>query len=330
MEPDLRHLNQQAIDQSKAYWGDVALGTVMVTGVVTLAFVANLFAWATGLLPLWLATVLLGALTYLAYTPLHEAAHGNIRGREVRFRWLEDVCGYLAAQITLLPHATHRIEHMAHHRHTNDPERDPDYLIHRIGHGEMLRTLLRFLRHLHAHVLTAGTPRVARRDKVRHLTEMVVGVGWRIAFLTQVPVVEGLVLLVVGYLLGVVFTVYWFAYRPHHPYTSQQRYRNTNSFVMPAWMTPVRWFWMGQDLHTIHHLFPRVPFYRYRALFRDIEPILHEQGTPVLGLFSRAPIDPDSVFTTGPTTPTIAGSAAHRSDCRVRRDHLLPGNDPSR
>ncbi|WP_255376211.1 fatty acid desaturase [Oleiphilus sp. HI0066] len=48
--------------------------------------------------------------------------------------------------------------------------------------------------------------------------------------------------------------------------------------------------WVGQNLHAIHHLFPRVPFYKYHALYRDIQPILRKQGTPILGVFSRKPV----------------------------------------
>jgi beta-carotene hydroxylase len=96
--------------------------------------------------------------------------------------------------------------------------------------------------------------------------------------------------IIVGYLLGGLFSTYWFAYRPHAPYLESARYRNTNSLVMPSWMKPVAWFWLGQNLHSIHHLFPRVPFYHYHALHREIEPILRAQGTPILGIFSREPV----------------------------------------
>ena len=45
----------------------------------------------------------------------------------------------------------------------------------------------------------------------------------------------------------------------------------------------------AKNLHSAHQLFPRVPFYHYRALHRDIEPIIRLQGTPIL---SRKPLDP--------------------------------------
>lgn len=106
--------------------------------------------------------------------------------------------------------------------------------------------------------------------------------------LVDQPGTAGVILL--GYLFGGFFTAYWFAYRPHLPYRESKRYRNTNSLIMPRWMRPFEWFWLGQNLHSIHHLFPRVPFYRYHALHREIEPILRAHGTPIVGVFSREPV----------------------------------------
>ena len=37
-------------------------------------------------------------------------------------------------------------------------------------------------------------------------------------------------------------------------------------------------FAVGHHLHLIHHLWPRVPFYRYPALYRSMAPLLHDRG----------------------------------------------------
>jgi hypothetical protein len=63
--------------------------------------------------------------------------------------------------------------------------------------------------------------------------------------------------------------------------------RLMNSLIMTWWMRPLEWFWFGQNLHSIHHLFPRVPFYRYHELHRRIEPAMRAHGTPMIGIFSR-------------------------------------------
>ena len=36
-----------------------------------------------------------------------------------------------------------------------------------------------------------------------------------------------------------------------------------------------------QNYHAIHHLYPKVPFFRYRSLYRALEPYLRASGVPV-------------------------------------------------
>jgi beta-carotene hydroxylase len=35
---------------------------------------------------------------------------------------------------------------------------------------------------------------------------------------------------------------------------------------------------MGHSLHLVHHLWPRVPFYRYHTLYRRLAPLLYDRG----------------------------------------------------
>lgn len=39
--------------------------------------------------------------------------------------------------------------------------------------------------------------------------------------------------------------------------------------------------WGYQNYHSIHHLFPRIPFYRYRRLFEEIELVMVAKGAPI-------------------------------------------------
>jgi beta-carotene hydroxylase len=174
---------------------------------------------------------------------------------------------------------------------TNQPDKDPDDVVSgmRHGFGSFVIHAVQFLWMQNTFLFreywaTASTP-----ERVTYWAEIAVAVGWRVAFLLAVSREMDWVLLLAGYIGGAFFTAYWFAYRPHMPYEEPTRYRNTNSLIMPFWMKPVEWFWLGQNLHSIHHLFPRVPFYRYHALHRRIEPIMRAHGTPIVGIFSRQP-----------------------------------------
>jgi len=289
MEQDLGALNKQAIATAREYTGDLAWPTAMLTAIVLAGFVANLALFAAGVVPLWAAILLYAALTYLSYTPLHEAAHGNIHGGNDRRQWLNDLCGYLVAPIITVPFSTHKVEHFTHHRYTNQPDKDPDFVVSGMRKGFIAFVVhaARFLWMQNTFLFRDYWATASTREKTIYWAEVAFAIGWRVVFLELVPGGATLALLVLGYVGGAFFTAYWFAYRPHHPYEDAARYRNTNSLLMPVWMKPLEWFWLGQNLHSIHHLFPRVPFYRYHALHRRIEPIMRAHGTPVIGIFSR-------------------------------------------
>ena len=104
MTNDLTAQNKQAIAAAQKHMGGVAWPTVALVAVVLLGVGTNLTLFAAGVLPTWAATLILAGLTYFAYTPLHEAVHGNINGRNDRLQWLNDLCGYLVAPFLSLIH----------------------------------------------------------------------------------------------------------------------------------------------------------------------------------------------------------------------------------
>lgn len=285
-------LNKQAIASAKHYMGSMAWPTVIMTVVVVSAFVTCLVLFASGLLSPWLAFVAVAVLSYMSYTPLHEAAHGNIHGQHESRKWLNDLCGYVVAPIIAIPYASHRIEHFTHHRYTNQADKDPDFVVSGMRHGfvAFVITIFKFLWTQNSFFAKHGWAAASVKERSIYCLEIAVSIGWRVAFLVAVDVPGTAAVVLLGYVAGGMFTAYWFAYRPHFPYDQTQRYRTTSSLIMPAWMKPMEWFWFGQNLHSIHHLFPRVPFYHYHALHRDIEPALNAHGTPIVGIFSRRPV----------------------------------------
>lgn len=260
--------------------------------MVVTAYISHLILFANGLVPVWAAIPIMALLTYISYTPLHEAAHGNINGRYEQLSWLNKLCGYLVAPLISIPYASHRLEHFTHHRYTNQPDKDPDFIITGLGKGfgSALLTIFKFLWMQNAFFVIHNWQSASLKERCIYCLELSFSIGWRVTYIALVDQPSTALVILLGFILGGFFTGYWFAYRPHLPYQETKRYKNTNSLIMPQWMKPVEWLWLGQNLHSIHHLFPRVPFYRYHALHRDIEPILRAQGTPIIGIFSRQPI----------------------------------------
>ena len=293
MEQDLAALNKKAIAAAQERMGKVAWLTVALVTLVVVMFTATLWMTYHQVLSLWALALIFGATTYFSYTPVHEAAHGNINGKNDKLKWLNDLCGYICAPIIMVPYSTHKVEHFTHHRFTNQPEKDPDFVVREMGDGlwGFLTTIFKFLWVQNTFLFKDYWPNAPLKEKLAYFSEVSVSIGWRVIAIALLPLEAGLAVVIGGYLMGGIFTAYWFAYRPHHPYKEPARYQNTNSLIMPKWMKPFEWFWLGQNLHSIHHLFPRVPFYRYHDLHREIEPILRAHGTPIIGIYSRDPVD---------------------------------------
>ena len=289
MSEDLKTLNKMAIAAAQQYMGNVCWLTVGLTMFVLVSYLLNLVLFANGLLPVWAATIILAVLTYMSYTPLHEAAHGNIHGNNEGLGWLNDLCGYVVAPMISVPYASHRHEHFTHHRYTNIEGKDPDFVVQGLGKGVLTAvvTVLRFIWIQNAFFVLKNWGTASFKDRVIYCLEVVFSISWKVAFILLVDQPGVAIVILLGYFMGGYFTGYWFAYRPHLPYNETRRYKNTSSLLMPKWMKPLEWFWLGQNLHSIHHLFPRVPFYKYHALHDEIEPVLRAQGTPIIGAFDR-------------------------------------------
>ena len=69
-----------------------------------------------------LLLVLHGMLLVFVFTPLHETIHGTA----FRSSWLNEAVAHVFGFIMLLPPRWFRYFHLAHHRHTQDPDNDPE------------------------------------------------------------------------------------------------------------------------------------------------------------------------------------------------------------
>lgn len=118
--------------------------------------------------------------------------------------------------------------------------------------------------------------------------EVAVSLVPRLAVLASGYLYEGLALFVLGWLIGVVVLLYLFAYIVHRPHEREGRYIDTSTILVPGPLGGfLTWLWLFQNYHSIHHLFPRVPFYHYAKLYREIEEVMVARGAPVFRLTAR-------------------------------------------
>ena len=275
MNNDLdKKLNREALVISKEHSGHVAIPTIILAVAAVFLYLTVLFSFANNFLSPLLTVPLLAVLTFMSYTPMHEAVHGNISGKNGKLKWLDKAVGYLMAPIIAIPYTSHQKEHFTHHVHTNK-DKDPDVHI-----KNWFNSPKHFFMGSIRIIKTQNTFVMNNYTKV----EIFISLGWRLLFvfftgLMSIPV------LFLGWFSGAFLTLYLLSYLPHKPYKETARYKNTNIRLFP-----IQWvenFIFQHNLHAVHHLFPRIPFYNYRKVFEKIEPSMRIKKTPIVRIFDR-------------------------------------------
>ncbi|MCJ7598090.1 MAG: fatty acid desaturase [Methyloceanibacter sp.] len=275
--------DHEALKLVKPYQGMVAWGTVCVAIAIVAAFALVTTLATLRIIPLWLGLILNSFILYLDQTPLHEACHGNIAGKDSRYLWLNHLIGYVSGAILLHEYKAFRFMHLAHHRDTNDPSIDPD---HWVAVKNPFLVLFRcltivfwyhqyFWKHIafHAHIPGMRPLTIHIAAMYALLYSIALGLSvlgyWR----------EVLMLWIVPHILASALIIYFFAYLTHKPHEVHERYRDTNVFWVKGKIAePIaNWLYMFQNFHLIHHLFPRIPFYPYPKAFRELKPVLKRE-----------------------------------------------------
>ena len=219
--------------------------------------------------------LLQGVLINFLYAPEHECDHFTA----FETRWLNIFVARLCGFLILLPNDYHRWSHYAHHRHTQDWEKDTElerpvmmtpwqYL--KVLSG-IPSSLGRFTM-LYHHALgrcnewyaTAAQKRMMIRSARWHVAGYVVILGSAAVMQSWWPLYYWL-----GPLVAMRWT-YWLQGLGEHGGLTHEpnTLLNTRTLTTNRFMRWVNW---NMTYHTVHHTFPSVPFYRLPALHREVE-----------------------------------------------------------
>jgi fatty acid desaturase len=244
-------------------WPTVALFFAALAAQAALAALA-----LQAFLPVWLGVAACAICAYAQFTVLHDAVHRSLSKR----RWLNEALGAAAALTLFAPYEAFRRNHLHHHAHTNDPASDPDYWVAGetwLSTAARCLTMLQF--HYYSYIFKLG-----RRDAVWGRTWATIA-GMALALAAGSALGAGRALLLFWWLpaqLAVAALGFLFDYWPHRPHLGRGRMKDT-AVIAPRWLDPA---FLAQNLHLVHHLWPTIPWYRYRAAFRETEPALREEG----------------------------------------------------
>ena len=260
----------------RAHAGGVALPTIgLMTGIVALEVVV----WSTvlaGILPIGWGTLLATIGAYMAFTVMHEASHGNIDGGDTKYSALEDLFGWLSGAILFAPYSAFRVLHLMHHAHTNDPEKDPDHWVAGKNALSVIARCWTIMPYYYADFLFGDSSKTTagKNGKVATIIGLLSFVALFVALCVSGFGREAALLWLLPAFLASGFLAFAFDWLPHYPHALQERFRDTRVLLLPGATLPLLW----QNYHLIHHLHPRVPFYRYAMCFRDIRPQLEAEA----------------------------------------------------
>lgn len=244
--------------------------------VPTLLLLAAMYALLAGNAVLYytaplhpLVHVAIGAVAiHLAFTIWHEAVHGTVSAHPLA----NDAVGVLGMLPYMTPYFFQRWVHLEHHRLLNQTD-DPN----RVYTDGLFWTLpLRYPRALaHARRLLSADPRSrAQRRSDTATTALVLGVlalalatGHGVAF-----VVLWLAPVVVAKLV-----MDWYInYLPHRGLAADD-FRGTRITAV-GWLTPLV---LNHNYHAVHHIWPTVPWHRYREIYHNKRDYLTRHGVPI-------------------------------------------------
>ena len=253
-------------------WGAVAWG------------LGNLTIWLSlwplvifGYIPIWLGFLIASLNVTLCYLPSHEAQHNIIAGEGEPLRWLNEFVGHLSVIPLVTPYRMLKYTHYEHHKHTNNPELDPDYNVHAKTDWHFLwKSILN--RQPESGRNNAYPESLQRTGRGKIIIDGIIFQGIYLAILFSFAwsgfALEAALLWWLPKQVGITYIEYYLSWAPHHPGNKQGRYHDTRGFK--SYVGNI--LSLGMQYHIVHHLYPRIPLSKTPAAYRELRPILERKG----------------------------------------------------
>lgn len=240
-------------------------GLTHLAGHLAVLGLTSIWIWYAA--PFWqLGLLIQGIALIFLFTLLHECVHKTPFATQRLNTVVAAVCGF----ILLLPAQWFTYFHLAHHRHTHDPQRDPElaapkpqnwrqYLIYMSGVPVWLSQIRVLASNAGNGPIDDFVPS-EKRGKIRREARLVISLYALIASLSWYAGSQILLWLWVGpALLGQPFLRgYLLAEHTLCPHVSNMLENTRTTFTG----TLVRFIAWNMPYHTEHHVYPAVPFYK--------------------------------------------------------------------
>jgi beta-carotene hydroxylase len=257
----------------------IAWPTVVLFVICTSILALVWYACIQKMLPLWAGMLINGITAYFLFSVVHDSSHNAIS----RHKWLNEALGRIGLIYfaPLAPMDVARYIHMSHHKHTNDPERDPDAFGHKLDWLFPLRWLN--FDYFYAKWFFQKGGDFARRKYAAVALYAAFILGACATIIWAGYGVELLMLWFIPTRISSFLFVLVFSFLTHQPFEVLGR---ENEYKATALRLGADWFWgplmTNHNYHLIHHLYPNAPFYTYHQIWaiRGAEILAQQPLTP--------------------------------------------------
>ncbi len=231
-----------------------------------------------GIIPLWLGFIIAVINISLSYLPSHDAQHSIIAKPGQKYRWLNELVGWVGSIPLTTPYPVLKATHLEHHKHANDPALDPDHYVTATGPLGAVWGIIKARQPRaegQASRYIETLERIGRTDLVFLAAfctlifySFIMTMAW-FGFALEVALLWWLPAHIASTYLS-----FFLSWAPHHPGDKIGRYRDTRAFKSVLGNIAS----MGMQYHIVHHLHPRISLNRTPQAFRELRPILEARG----------------------------------------------------
>ena len=280
-------LNNSSIDLSieaerklaRTFMGRIEWEMILIGVLQFTTWIATWVLVIQGIIPLLVGFLIALFTACNAYLPSHAGQHGHLSGGRKNLQWLD----YLVGQISVIPlaqsHEILKATHLKHHAHTNDPDMDPDFFHGNAKNWWEAAVNVNIAYNDEGPALRAIEKHQENDPKFKEALEK--GGSWAFLFyfaqiiLAVLYPIETLLLWWVPKRVATSYLGIVFSYFPHSG-LEKGRYKDTRFWTnrMPRFLNH------SMQIHTMHHMYPRICHYDEAKAIEALKPFMIERGMP--------------------------------------------------
>ncbi len=280
-------LNNSSIDLSieaerklaRTFMGRIEWEMILIGVLQFTTWIATWVLVIQGIIPLLVGCLIALFTACNAYLPSHAGQHGHLSGGRKNLQWLD----YLVGQISVIPlaqsHEILKATHLKHHAHTNDPDMDPDFFHGNAKNWWEAAVNVNIAYNDEGPALRAIEKNQENDPKFKEALEK--GGSWAFLFyfaqiiLAVLYPIETLLLWWIPKRVATSYLGIVFSYFPHSG-LEKGRYKDTR-----FWTNRVpRFLNHSMQIHTMHHMYPRICHYDEAKAIEALKPFMIERGMP--------------------------------------------------